>query len=66
MREQGSLLTLSPDADRGGAADPPALLTRFAEELRRAPVAGGGEEIFDFGCFPAVAGHAYAWIFNYL
>ena len=19
--------------------------------------------IFDFGCFPAVAGHAYAWIF---
>ena len=43
-----SLLTLSPDADLGGAADPPALLTRFAEELRRAPVAGGGEEIFDF------------------
>jgi len=27
---------------------------------------GKREGIFDFGCFPAVAGHAHAWIFNYL
>ena len=47
-------------------ANPPTLLTRFAEELRRAPVAGGGRGIFDVGCFPEVAGHAHAWIFDYL
>ena len=31
------------------AANPPTLLPRFAEELRRAPVAGGGRGIFDVG-----------------
>jgi len=36
-------------AGRGRAANPPTLLTRFAEELRRAPVAGGGRGIFDVG-----------------
>ena len=30
-------------------ANPPTLLTRFAVELRRAPVAGGGRGIFDVG-----------------
>ena len=35
------LLTLSPDRNRGKAANPTTLLTRFAEELRRAPAAGG-------------------------
>ena len=37
------LLTLSPDRNRGRAANPTTLLTRFAEELRRAPGAGGWE-----------------------
>ena len=30
--------------------NPTTLLTRFAEELRRAPEAGGGAEMFDFEC----------------
>jgi len=59
-KEQGQvplgLFTPSPDAGRGRAANPPTLLTRFAEELRRAPVAGGGRGIFDVGFL----------IFNYL
>ena len=33
---------LSPDTGRGKDANPTTLLTRFAEELRRAPAAGGG------------------------
>jgi len=35
------LLTRSPDRNRGRVANPTTLLTRFAEELRRAPAAGG-------------------------
>ena len=45
------MLTLSPDAGRGRAAkdaNPTTLPTRFAEELRRAPGAGGGDvEMFE-------------------
>ena len=37
--------SLSPDAGRGADADPTTLLTRFAEELRRAPGAGGGGDV---------------------
>ena len=33
-------------------------------DWRRAPATGGGIGIFNFECFPAVAGRAYAWIFD--
>ena len=46
---------------RAKAANPTTLLTRFAEELRRAPAAGGGGGEYDFQFCPAFAGHAFGF-----